>query len=271
MMILGVIGHPIEHSKSPKIHSYWLMKNQMNGSYSRIDISPGDLKDGIKKLIDQNYNGFNVTLPHKERIIDLCDVVDETAQKIGAVNTVLIKEGKLAGINTDAYGFTQNIAANYPKFSFTNKKIAVIGAGGAAKAVLDGLIKKGVAEIRLTNRTMEKSVALKNQFDGPINIFKWDQRHAILKNVDLVVNTTSLGMTDQPALEINLEHLPQHALVNDIVYAPLMTDLLTNAKQQGNDIVTGIGMLLYQAQPAFKLWTGVMPEVTKELEARVLG
>lgn len=269
-MMLGVIGHPIDHSKSPKIHSYWFMKNQMNGSYSRIDIAPEELKDGIKKLIDEGYKGFNVTIPHKEAIVELCDVVDETAQKIGAVNTVLIKDGKLVGINTDAYGFTQNIIAVQPKFSFKNKRIAVIGAGGAAKAILHGLVEKGASEIRLTNRTLEKANKLRDQFGGSINTFKWEQRHMILKNVDLLVNTTSLGMKGQPPLELDLDLLESKTIVNDIVYSPLMTDLLTQAKVHGNPYVTGIGMLLYQAQPAFKLWTGILPEVTQELGLRVL-
>ena len=158
-----------------------------------------------------------------------------------------------------------------PKFSFKNKKITVIGAGGAAKAILYGLIEKGVSEIRLTNRTLDKANALRDQFGGPINTFKWEQRHTILKDVDLLVNTTSLGMKGQPPLELDLDLLERRTIVNDIVYAPLMTDLLTQAKVHGNPYVTGIGMLLYQAQPAFKLWTDILPEVTEELAKRVLA
>lgn len=270
MMKACVIGHPILHSKSPKIHSYWLMKNKMEGEYHRFDVKSDALKDKIQWLKDEGFKGFNVTIPHKEAILEYCDIVDETAQMIGAVNTVLIQGDKLIGFNTDAYGFINNIKAVHEDFSFEGKSAVVLGSGGAAKAVLYGLIDEGVKEIILTNRTRKKADKLAAQFGDVITVATWDKRHQILDKANLLVNTTSLGMEGQPLLDLKLEGIPQDAIVNDIVYSPLMTPLLEGAKILGNPYVTGIGMLLYQAQPAFKLWTDVLPEVDEGLIKRVI-
>lgn len=267
----GVIGHPIKHSKSPLIHNYWMKEHHLNGSYEALDIPPEELLTQLPILFDQHfYTGFNLTIPHKELVLPLCDEIDETAQKIGAVNTILRRpDGSIFGTNTDAFGFIYNIKQNYPHFDFTKNAAVVLGAGGAAKAIIHGLLEAGAPQIILLNRTREKADLLAKT-DARIIAQDWDQRSACLSGANLLVNTTALGMQGQAALDINLSKLPLDALVSDIVYAPLMTDLLLTAQQRGNPVITGIGMLLHQARPAFKLWYGIMPEVSPALEALVL-
>jgi len=270
-MKLAVIGHPINHSKSPIIHGRWLENAQIDGTYEAIDIAPDNLEKEIARMVDEGYQGFNVTLPHKENIMKLCDVVDDTAKHIGAANTVVINNGKLSGYNTDAYGFTQNIKSNAPKYDFTNKAALVLGAGGAARAVLRGLLEAGVSRIILTNRTIEKAETLKQMSPDQIDVVEWGNYKNNLKDIDLLVNTTSLGMVGKTPLDIDLSSVNKNALVTDIVYTPLETDLLKQAKDNGNEIVTGIGMLLYQAQKSFEIWTGSLPAVDQNLIDEVLA
>ncbi len=270
----AVIGHPISHSKSPLIHNYWLDLYGLSGSYKAIDIASDNLKQGVADLVNQGYSGFNVTVPHKADIMALCDEIDDLAEAIGAVNTVSIKEGRLYGTNTDAYGFAQNIKEtvklNNWGWSFNQGKALVLGAGGAAKAVTYALIQEGVQEIIITNRTREKAEELAKLDNSKISVADWNNRSELVYGTNLVVNTTSLGMVGKPPLEIDLSLASKATLVTDIVYAPLYTDLLEQAKAKDLRVVTGIGMLLHQARPAFKLWNGVMPEVTAELERLVL-
>ncbi len=265
----GVIGHPISHSKSPIIHNYWLKKYGIEGQYVAIDIPCEDLKSRVQQLINESYRGFNVTVPHKESILELCDTIDDTAAKIGAVNTVTIKDGKLEGRNTDAFGFIENIKQNAANFDFKGKTVTVLGAGGAARAVIYGLLGQGVSKIYLCNRTPQKAEKLLQHFTN-LELTPWCSKIKSLYESNLLVNTTSLGMQGQPSLEIDLLDLPQNAVVCDIVYNPLITPLLSAAKARGNPIVTGIGMLLHQARPAFEAWYGVMPEVDDELLKQVM-
>lgn len=270
----GVIGHPIAHSKSPFIHSHWFDLYKLSGLYTKIDTPPENLKQDVQNIVDQGFVGFNVTVPHKVSIMALCDHVDELAQKIGAVNTVTIKDGKLYGTNTDAFGFIENIKETVQRnnwgWDFKDGKAVIFGAGGAANAIIYALLQEGVPEIVITNRTLEKAQNLTTFDPSCISAQPWDNRNDILKNANLIVNTTSLGMEKQPALEIDLSHTPNSALVNDIVYAPLYTDLLTQAKNKGLKTVTGIGMLLHQARPGFELWNGILPDVTPQLEKLIL-
>ncbi len=266
----GVIGHPIAHSKSPLIHNHWIKKHNLSGEYRAIDIGPENLKRGVDRLIDEGYAGFNVTVPHKQAIFDLCAEVDETAEHIGAVNTVLVRAGKLFGTNTDGYGFIENLKQNARSLDFAGK-IFVLGAGGAARAAVYGLIEAGAQNIVITNRTVEKSWELCSINPNIVKYVEWDMRNAELEGSALLVNTTSLGMRGKPSLEIDLTALPVNALVSDIVYAPLMTDFLIQAQGRGNKIVTGIGMLLHQARPAFEKWFGVLPAIDSELEKKVLA
>lgn len=266
----AVIGHPISHSKSPLIHSYWLEKHGLNGSYEAIDVPVDNLKQGVADIIKNGISGFNVTIPHKISIMAICDEVDDLATAIGAVNTVTIKNGKLYGTNTDGFGFVENIKRSAADFDFKKGKAVVLGAGGAANAVIYALLQEGVPEIFITNRTKEKAQKLTAFNPEKIKAIDWELRHDVLENANLIINTTSLGMASNPPLEINLRAAPVHALVTDIVYAPLMTNLLTRAKACKLRTVTGIGMLLHQARPGFELWNGVLPEVTEELEQLVL-
>ncbi len=265
----GVIGHPINHSKSPLIHSHWLKESGIEGEYKAYDIAPDNLRDEVLKLRDAGLSGINVTLPHKQAIMNVCTMLNDEAQKIGAVNTVVFyPSGEIEGRNTDAYGFITNAKEAYPEFNFKGNSALVLGAGGAARSVLYALKREGVADIRITNRTIENAEELAEEFGA--TVFDWNEKEAALKNSGLVVNTTSLGMTRKPALELDLADLSSDALVYDIVYAPLMTDLLIGAKKKGSKIVTGIGMLLHQARPAFQAFFGTLPDVTDELRDKVL-
>ncbi len=270
----GVIGHPIAHSKSPLIHSYWLDLYGFNGSYETIDIKTENLKQDVLNLVNNGYSGFNVTVPHKIAMMDLCDEIDDLAKTIGAVNTVTIKDGKLYGTNTDAFGFIQNIKDTVQRenwdWSFEKGKALVLGSGGAANAIIYALIKEGVPAITITNRTREKAEELQKIAPDKISVVEWSERNNACKDVQLIVNTTALGMSGKPPLEIDISQAPNTALVNDIVYAPLYTDLLKQAKARNLKVVKGIGMLLHQARPGFEKWNGKMPEVTKELEEIVL-
>jgi shikimate dehydrogenase len=268
MIKTGVIGHPIHHSKSPLIHNYWMEKHGIEGTYEAIDIAPNELQERIQGLVAEGYAGFNVTVPHKEDIFKLCDQLDDAAKAIGAVNTVMIKDGKLIGRNTDAFGFIENVKTNALDFKFDGKNVAVLGAGGAARAIVFGVQNEGAAHVHIFNRSLDKAQALAGDMQDA-QACPWDKRHD-LASYDMLINTTSLGMAGQPTLDIELDALDQSALVTDIVYAPLMTDLLRDAQRRGHPIVTGIGMLLHQARPAFKAWHGVMPQVDEDLERRVL-
>jgi len=266
----AVIGHPISHSKSPLIHNHWIAQHGLNGSYEAIDISAQELAVCMKDLIAQGYAGWNVTIPHKEAVFALCDHVDESAQAMGAVNMVAIKDGKIHGKNTDGFGFIQNIKSAHPDFDFTNGPAHILGAGGAARAILHALLKAGVPHIALSNRTRSRAEELAAMNPETIKVIEWNDDAPLLHS-NLLVNTTSLGMKGHPDLELDLSGLNPKALVTDIVYSPLQTRLLRRASQQGNPTVTGIGMLLHQARPAFECWYGIAPHIDAELEAKVLS
>lgn len=267
----GVIGHPIAHSKSPLIHNYWIKEHSLSGEYKTVDIAPDRLNEGVAELMDQGYAGFNVTVPHKIAIMDLCDELSPIAQEIGAVNTVTIKDGKLYGTNTDAYGFAQNIKESAKDWRFKDGKAVVLGAGGAANAIVYALLEENVPQIIITNRSRDKAEALRAMDPDKITIVDWEDRNSIFQDANMIVNTTALGMSGKPALEVDISTAPKSALVTDIVYAPLMTELLSSADTLGMQTITGIGMLLYQARPGFELWNGVLPDVTEDLERLVLA
>lgn len=268
---VGVIGHPISHSKSPIIHNHWIAQHGLSGEYKTIDIPSETLKEGVAKLIAEGYAGFNVTTPHKQDIFDLCEEVDATAQAIGAVNTVSIKNGRLHGTNTDAYGFMQNVREHHGDVDFSKGPCVVLGAGGAARAVIHSLIEAGANDIIVTNRTGDKARDIRSMDAKRLRMTEWKNKSEILKGANFVVNTTSSGMVGRDPLDIDLALLPKDALVCDIVYTPLMTNLLLQAKERGNPYVTGIGMLLQQARPAFEKWFGILPNVDSALEEKILG
>lgn len=270
MIRAGVIGHPIGHSRSPLIHRHWLDTYQIPGAYEAYDIEPEHLRDETLRLRDAGLKGFNVTLPHKQAVMEICTTLTADAQRIGAVNTVVFyPSGEIEGRNTDAYGFMENAREAQPHFDWRAGPATVLGAGGAARAILFALRAAGVPEIRLTNRTLESAETLAEEFG--CRVYEWEDKSSALEGAASLINTTSLGMKGQPALEIDLEELEPGALVYDIVYAPLMTPLLLQAQEKGAKTVTGIGMLLHQARPAFQAWFGTLPEVDDALRAKVLA
>ena len=269
----GVMGWPISHSLSPRLHGFWLRHYGLAGCYDALPVKQEDLPAALRGLQDQGLRGVNLTVPHKVAACVLVDTLDETARRIGAINLVTVNEqGKLSGRNTDAYGFTQNLKAGGVRHA--GGAAFVLGAGGACRAVLVSLADMGLNEILLVNRTRDHADKLARELSTEsckISAVDWAQASQSLARVDLVVNTTSLGMTGQPPLDFSLEGLPLSAFVTDIVYAPLETDLLRQAKQRGHRTIDGLGMLLHQARPAFEAFFGLDPEVTEELRKFVLA
>ncbi|NKB43196.1 MAG: shikimate dehydrogenase [Alphaproteobacteria bacterium] len=270
--LAGVMGWPISHSLSPRLHSYWLHQYDINGAYVPLPVAPDNLEHALRALSSLGFRGVNLTVPHKESALLIMDTVSDIARRIGAVNTVFVTDdGKLSGTNTDASGFIENLRLNAPKWQAKSGAAVVLGAGGAARAVVAALIDAEVPEIRVLNRTMEKAEQLAETLKGPIKIVDWANRDTALEDAALLVNTTILGMINQPQLEVSLDALPKTAVVNDLVYAPLETDLLANARHLGLHTVDGLGMLLHQAVPGFEGWFGVRPKVTTELRDVVLA
>lgn len=263
-----ILGDPIEHSLSPAIHGSWLQQHGIDGSYEAINVPPAYLAKTLNKLRDDGYVGGNITIPHKEKVLMLCDEVSDAAKEIGAVNTILFKGGKIFGDNTDAQGFLENINSNVSRetFSFSGKKALVLGAGGASRAIIYALKQQGV-EVSVCNRTKARAQQLADIFD--VAVAEWEALGS-LKGYDFVVNTTSLGMVVEPELSADLSGLAKDALVTDIVYNPLETALLAQARELGLEAVDGLGMLLHQAVPGFEKWFGVRPQVTDELRQEVL-
>ncbi len=263
----GVVGWPVSHSLSPRLHNFWLEKYNIGGEYKAYPVEPKNLTEFIFSIRgDNNFRGVNLTIPHKEAVIDFLDYVDGTAKNIGAVNTIINKDGKLRGTNTDAYGFAENIKP----YITGNKKAVVLGAGGAARAVCFALGELCFEQIVISNRTLDRAKNLSSVINSPSSIADWESRSEILQGADLLVNTTSLGMKGKEELNIDLFLLPKTALVTDIVYSPLLTPLLAQAQDRGNPVTDGLGMLLHQAVPAFEAWFGVRPEVNEELRKHVL-
>ncbi len=260
-----VIGWPISHSRSPLIHGHWLTRYGITGSYERVPVEPGQLTDFIGTLTAQGYSGCNVTIPHKDQVFQLVKPADDTTERLGAVNTVFVKDGDLQGTNTDGEGFINSISSTCPAFVLTNKRAVLLGAGGAAMAVAQALLANGIAEIAVANRSPERAGKLRERLGSAIKPVEWSKRSEQLPECDLLVNTTSLGMKGQDDLKIDLSRLGPKALVSDIVYVPLRTPLLIEAAVRGNPVVEGLGMLLHQAVRGFELWFGVRPSVTSEL------
>lgn len=260
-----VIGWPIGHSRSPLIHNYWLKHYGIDGIYERVPVQAANLPAFLEGLADAGFAGCNVTLPHKEAAFQLVEAADENTERLGVVNTVFFRQGRLFGTSTDGEGFIANLHAGAPALKLKNERAVVLGAGGAAMAIAGALLDEGVSEICLANRTQDRSQQLRRKFGNAVKPANWQDRDEILTGCSMLVNTTSLGMTGQPPLEIGLAKLPAHAVVTDIVYSPLETALLKQATQMGLTTVGGLGMLLHQAVRGFELWFGTRPAVTKPL------
>ena len=268
--LAGVMGWPVMHSRSPLMHNYWLDQQRLAGSYVPLAIKPDELAAGLRALNSLGFAGCNLTIPHKQDAMSIVDEVDEVARRIGAIScTVVRSDGSLFGTNNDWIGFIRNLKQQAPEWRADSGPVAVIGAGGGARAICYGLMQEGAAEIRLVNRTRERAQAIADEFGGPIQVLPWSERHDALDGVATVVNTTSQGMVGQPKLDLQLDRLPMAALAADIVYTPLQSPFLAVAQARGNTTVNGLGMLLHQGPPAWKLWFGIEPAVTTELRERM--
>jgi len=269
-----VMGWPVKHSRSPLIHSYWLQQLGLSGSYGRAEVAPADFPNFLRYLGEKGYCGGNVTLPHKEMAYQLVTQRTEIATKLQAVNTLWIESGELWGDNTDVTGFLNGLDAEARNWDKYGDKALVIGAGGAARAIVQALLLRNIKEILIVNRTLERAEELVRLFGSrssgqSVAAWPWTRLPEALKSADLLVNTTSLGMNGQPALDIDLSALPDHAVVDDIVYVPLETPLLAQARARDLRTVSGLSMLLHQAVPGFEHWFGQRPEVTPELRALI--
>lgn len=271
-LLAGIMGWPVMHSRSPKLHNYWLQKHGLAGAYVPLGIQPMGLIAALRALPALGFSGCNITIPHKIHAMEAMDELSPTAKRIGAMNCVVVRpDGALYGTNYDGYGYIESVKEAAPDWRAGDAPITVLGAGGGSRAVLVGLIDAGATEIRLTNRSRHRAEQLAADLGGPIRVVDWESRSRALEGAAMLVNTTSNGMVGQPELDIALDALPGDALVSDIVYAPLETKLLAAARRRGNRCVDGLGMLLHQARPAFRDWFGILPEVTKELRASIVA
>lgn len=270
--LAGVIGDPIGHSLSPVLHGYWLDKYGIDGAYVPLNVAAQHIGDVLQTLPLLHFKGVNLTLPHKEAALHIVDELSDIAQRIGAVNTVTVKQnGLLYGTNSDAEGFIQNLRQQAGDPDAYLDHAMILGAGGAARAIAVALLDAGVRRLSLSNRSAAKAQALASALDTHATIVDWQYKDEALADVSLLVNTTSLGMTGQPALELSLDALPQTALVSDVIYNPLMTPLLKQAKARGHVVVTGLGMLIHQAVAGFESWYGFRPETDAKLVALLEG
>ncbi len=265
-----ICGHPISHSRSPKIHGYWLGRHGIAGSYEAVDVAPPDFAAFLRLLASHGFRGGNITIPHKEAAFALADRRDEAAEAIGAANTLWLEDGKLQASNTDAYGFAANLDAGAPEWRRV-RAAAVLGAGGSARAIVHALKSAGIRDIRIANRTLSRAVELKHHFREGVSAHETQALPEILGDVGLVVNTTSLGMKGAGDLPADPAFMAADAIVTDIVYVPLETPFLAAARRHGLKTVDGLGMLLHQAVPGFERWFGVRPQVTPELRAMIVS
>ncbi|MEM6478421.1 MAG: shikimate dehydrogenase [Pseudomonadota bacterium] len=270
--LAGVIGDPIGHSKSPALFAHWLTRYGLAGHYVPLHVKPDDFEAVIRALPKAGFVGANVTIPHKEAALEIADKTTDRAIMIGAANTLIFREdGTIYADNTDAYGFLTNLKQGAPKWDAKSGPAAVLGAGGAARAVIAALLEAGSEKILLSNRTKGKAETLRGVFGSKIDVVEWVDAAAAIDDADLIVNTTSLGMVGQPELRVPLDGLGPRHTVTDLVYAPLETGLLREARAADCVVVDGLGMLLHQAVPGFERWFGQRPDVTDATRLAVLG
>ncbi|MDD3183192.1 MAG: shikimate dehydrogenase [Alphaproteobacteria bacterium] len=274
-VLAGVMGWPISHSKSPRLHGFWLREHAIDGTYVPLAVQPEKIEQALRALPVLGFRGCNLTIPHKELAMKIVDHIDPLAHRVGAVNTIIVRDDQtLEGLNTDVFGFSENLTRAGFSFDQQNSSATVLGAGGVARAIVVALQDMGLKDIRIVNRNIERAQALADSLrveGGSFHVYGWEACNQALESAVLVVNSTSLGMVGQPTLEIDLSPLAKGAWVTDAVYAPLETDLLKQAQVKGYRTVDGLGMLLHQARPGFRAWFGVMPEITPQLRDHVLG
>ncbi len=268
--LAGVMGWPIAHSRSPLIHNHWLAERNMPGAYVPLAVPPEKLERALRALHPLGFAGVNLTIPHKTAACSIVDRLDHAARAIGAVNTIVVGEdGELDGRNTDAFGFIESVREAQPNIDFSRGDAVVIGAGGAARAIVFGLLEAKVPRIRIVNRTIARSQSLARDFSRRVEVVPWTSRGDTLADASLVVQTTALGMQGQPPLDLDLSKLPHECVVCDIVYTPRRTKFIDDAAARGNPVVEGLGMLLHQARPAFGAWFGDVPKVGPDLQAKL--
>ncbi|HEV2187901.1 MAG TPA: shikimate dehydrogenase [Stellaceae bacterium] len=273
--LAGIMGWPVAHSRSPALHGFWLAEHGIDGAYVPLAVEPHRLEQALRALPALGFRGCNLTIPHKQAALAVMDRVDPFARRIGAMNTVVITgDGCLEGSNTDVFGFRENLREQAPNWQAKAGPAVVLGSGGSARSVVAALVADGVSEVRLVNRTVTHAEALAGDLTQPetrIVVHPWEARNTALRDAGILVNTTSLGMDKEPALDIDLSGLPLAAVVVDIVYVPLETGLLAAARRRGNPAVDGLGMLLHQGRPGFEAWFGVAVSVTPALRAAMLS
>lgn len=262
-----VIGWPIEHSRSPLIHGYWLKKYDIDGAYTKLAVKPEDVSEFLQSLGASGFSGCNVTVPHKEAAFAIADTKHPSAVAVGAANTIWLEDGGIVCANTDTYGFMMHLLGEAPQWFNADRPVAILGAGGAARAIIYGLLKAGVSDIRVFNRSRDRALELAAHFGARVTAEVWAAFEESTLRFSVVVNTTTLGMKGQTDVTFDLDHLPNDCVVADIVYVPLETGLLRRARARGLQTVDGLGMLLHQAVPGFEKWFGVKPEVTADLRA----
>ena len=264
--LAGIIGMPVVHSRSPVLHNFWLAAHGIKGAYVPLAVAPERLKDALPGLVALGFRGCNVTMPHKQTAMALLDRVNETARRIGAVNTIVVEEdGTLSGFNNDGNGFVQSLRDTKPDWRADAGPILLLGAGGSARAVVVALLENGARQIRIANRTAAKAQAIATEFGAAVTAVSWAERNAAMGDVALLVNCTDQGMIGKPALDIDLARLAPSTLVADLIYTPLETPFLAEARKRGCVTVNGLGLLLNQARLAFKAWFGILPDITPEL------
>jgi len=266
-----VIGWPVEHSRSPLLHGYWLKKYGIDGTYTKRAVAPEAVAGFLQSLRANGYVGCNVTVPHKAAAFSAADEREDSAKAVSAANTLWLSDGKLVAANTDTYGYMTNLSQQAPGWDRRDAPVSILGAGGAARAIVFGFLDAGVSEIRVINRTRARAETLAQQFGSCVKVFDWSQREAGSRDSAVLVNTTTIGMNGAGTLDLDLAGFDPECVVSDIVYVPLETELLRKAKSQGLRTVDGLGMLLHQGVPGFEKWFGVRPEVTDELRNLIVG
>ena len=271
-VLAGVMGWPVAHTRSPAIHNHWIARHGLKGAYVQLPVHPDRLEAALRGLPALGFAGCNVTVPHKVSAMHFMDELHPTAQRVAAINTIVVQlDGSLLGMNNDGAGYIQSLRDADPTWRGDAGPALVLGAGGAARAIVVALLDEGVPELRITNRTMERAQALAEAFGDRVKVVPWAERNEAMAGISLLVNTTTQGMHGQPPLDVALDALPAAAMVSDAIYIPMETPLLAQARLRGHQTVNGLGMLLNQARPAFKAWFGVMPEITPELRAAILA
>jgi shikimate dehydrogenase len=273
--LAGIMGWPVSHSRSPLLHGFWLEETGVDGAYLPLPVKPEHIEEALRALPILGFRGCNLTIPHKQAALSVIDRIDSLARRIGAINTIVVgPDGGLEGRNTDAFGFRENLRQSVPDWNPAAGPAVVLGAGGAARAVVAALSDDGVGEIRIVNRTRRRAEAVASELataQTRITIHSWDEASVVQHHAGLLVNATSLGMAGEPPLMLDISSLPRSAPVIDIVYIPIETDLLAAARRRGHRVVDGLGMLLHQGRPGFEAWFGPAVQVTAELRAAMLA